>query len=227
MSSRARWVLLAVLLAVFATTVVVAGRDDEGPPPAGVERLGPEAGEPVRAYLRRASDSLPRPGAGPVWALIQLDGYLAPAAAAALVTTTQAQPVRLSRVVLRVPLPAVQTALISRDLPGRRPAEELAAAVRSAAQDRARESAQAPPGSRPASVAAAEAARLRAGCACVLALLVRAEGDALRAVAGRPEIRAVHAAVPGTSPQGLAVSPLLPEQRDVVGPVSDDGPVPP
>jgi hypothetical protein len=227
MSSRARWVLLAVLLAVFTATVVVAGRDGEEPPSAGVQRLGPEAGEPVPAYLRRAQQSLPPTGVGPVWALIQLDGYLTPAAAAALVTSAPGHPVRLSRVVLRVALPAIQTALISRDLPGQHPAEELAAAVRTAAQDRARESAQAPAGSRSAAVAAAEAARLRDGCTCVLALLAWAEGDALHAVADRPEVRAVHAASPGPALQGLAVSPLLPEQRDVVGPVPDDGPVPP
>lgn len=224
---RTRWMLLAGLLAVFAATVVVAGRPGEPPPVSGVERLGPEPGEPVPHYLRRAQLSLPPAGSGPVWALVQLDDYLEPAAAAALVTGAPGRPVRLSRVVLRVALPAVQTALISRDLPGQHPAAELAAAVRAAARDRSRDSSQAPAGSRSAAVAVAEAARLRGGCACVLALLVRAERDALRAVAARPEVRAVHAAGPGTALQGLAVSPLLPEQRDVVGPVPDDGPVPP
>ena len=226
MSARVRGVLLAVLLVVFVATAAVAGRRGEEPSVAGVERLGPDAGEPVPAYLHRAGDSLPPPGAGPVWALIQPHHYLEPTAAAALATSAPGHPVRLSRVVLRVALPGVQTALISRDLPGQHPAEELAAAIRAAAQDRSRESAQAPAGSRSAAVAAAEASRLR-GCACVLALLVRADTDALRAVADRPEVRAVHVASPGTPLQGLAVSPLLPEQRVVAGPVPDDGPVPP
>ncbi|MFN2494928.1 MAG: hypothetical protein ABR608_03325 [Pseudonocardiaceae bacterium] len=227
MSARVRGVLLAVLLVVFVATAAVAGRCGEEPSVAGVERLGPDAGEPVPAYLHRASEELPPPGAGPVWALIQPHHYLEPAAAAALATSAPGRPVRLSRVVLRVALPGVQTALISRDLPGQHPAEELAAAIRAAAQDRSRESAQAPAGSRSAAVAAAEASRLRGGCACVLALLVRADTDALRAVADRPEVRAVHAARPGTALQGLGVSPLLPEQRVVAGPVPDDGPVPP
>lgn len=227
LTPRTRWTLLAVLFAVFAVTVVVAGGPGAPPPVPGAERLGPEAGEPVPDYLRRARRSLPPPGTGPVWALVQLDGYLGPAAAAALVAGVPGHPVRLSRVVLRVPLPAVQTALVSRDLPGQHPAGELAAALRSAARDRSRQSAQAPPGSRRAAVAAAEAARFRGGCGCVLALLVRAGGDALRAVAGRAGVRAVQAAAPGTALQGLAVAPLLPEQRDVAGPVPDDGPVPP
>ncbi|MGH4012686.1 MAG: hypothetical protein ACRDSL_01845 [Pseudonocardiaceae bacterium] len=261
MTPGTRWVLLAALLAAFTIAVVVAGQRAEPPPVAGVERLGPESGEPVADYLRRAGGSLPPAGgdevwAGEMWALVQLSGYLDPAAAAALVpggvensgvensgvensgvensgvensgveNSGVENSVRLSGVVLRVPLPGVQTALVFRDLPGQRPAAELASAVRAAGQDRARAAAQAPPGSRHSAVAAAEAARLRAGCACVLALLVRADGDVLRALADRPGVRAVHAASPGTSRQGLAVAPLLPEQHDVAGPVPDDRPVP-
>lgn len=227
MSSRVRWVLLAVLLVVFTATVVMAGRSGEPPPPTGTERLGPEPGEPVPDYLRRAQRSLPAAQAGPVWALVQLDDYLAPAPAAALLISGPIDGVRLSGVVLRVPLPGVQTALIFRDLPGQRPAAELANAVRSAAQDRARAGADAPAGDRQAAVASAEAARLRGGCVCVLSLLVRARPVELRELAARPGIRAVHAAAPGTPQQELAVSPLLPEQRDLVGPVPDSAPIPP
>jgi len=75
-------------------------------------------------------------------------------------------------------------------------------------------------------MAAAEAAELRAGCACVLALLVRADRAGLDAVAARPPVRVIHAATPGLPLQAVAVAPLLPEQGDVVGPVPDDGPVP-
>jgi hypothetical protein len=220
MPSRARWAVLAVLFVVFGVTVVVAGHRGE-PVQSGVQRLGPEAGEPVAQYLRRAGASLPTGTSGPVWALVQLDGYLTPEPAAELV-----RGVRLSRVVLRVPLPRVQTALITRDLPGQRPVAELTEAMRSAAQDRLAASRQAPSG-RPAAVAAAEAAQLRSGCACVLALLVYGDGDALRAVAARPGVRAVHAAFPDTPLQDLAISPLLPEQVDAAGPAPDDGPVPP
>lgn len=220
MPSRARWAVLAVLFAVFGVTVMVAGHHGE-PMHSGVQRLGPEAGESVALYLRRAGASLPTKISGPVWALVELDGYLTPEPAAELV-----RGVRLSRVILRVALPRVQTALIIRDLPGQRPVTELAEAERSAAQDRLTASREAT-GGRPAAVAAAEAAQLRSGCACVLALLVYGDGDALRTVAGRPGVRAVHAALPDTPLQDLAISPLLPEQVDSAGPVPDDGPVPP
>jgi hypothetical protein len=222
MTPRTRWALLAVLLVAFALTVVVAGQRGDPPAATGVERLGPEFGEPVAGYLQRAAGSLLAPGEDEMWALVQPSGYLDPPAAADLV-----RGMRLSAVVFRVPLPGVQTALVTRDLPGQRPATELMAAMREVAQDRARAATQAPPGSRPAAVAATEATRLQAGCACVLALLVRADGDTLRELAGRPGVRAVHASSPGTPRQELAVSPLLPEQRDVVRSVPDDGPVPP
>jgi hypothetical protein len=222
LTSRSRRVLVVVLVAVFAGAVWVAGRQDEPPPMTGVARLGPEPGEQVAAYLHRARASLPPPGAGEVWALVEPTQYLDPAAAAALT-----RGVRLAGVVLRVPLPGVQTALITRDLPGQHPETELATALRSAGQERAQAAAVAPAGSRAGAVATAEATRLRAGCACVLALLVRGDGAALRAVAGRPLVRAVDAADPGTERPDLAVAPLLPEQRDVVGPVPDDAPVPP
>ncbi|MFY9807101.1 MAG: hypothetical protein WCC65_12465 [Pseudonocardiaceae bacterium] len=219
MPARARWAVLAVLFVVFGVTVVVAGQRGE-PVHSGVQRLGPEAGEPVAQYLRRAGASLPTGNSGPVWALVQLDRYLTSAPAAELV-----RGVRLSRVIFRVPLPRVQTALITRDLPGQRPVTELSEAMHSAAQDRVAASREAPTG-RPAAVAAAEATQLRSGCACVLALLVYGDGDALRIVAARPGVRAAHAALPDTPLQDLAISPLLPEQVDAAGPVPDDGPVP-
>lgn len=220
MPSRARWAVLAVLFVVFGVTVVVAGQGGTLEH-VGTQRLGPEAGESVGGYLRRAGASLPAESSGPVWALVQLDRYLAPEPGAELV-----QGARLSRVILRVPLPRVQTALITRDLPGQRPVAELAAAFRSAAQDRLAASRAAPDG-RAAAVAAAEAARLRAGCACVLALLVLGDREALRSVVARPGVRSVQAAFPDTPIQDLAVAPLLPEQAERTGPVSDDGPVPP
>ena len=213
--------MLAVLFAVFGVTVLVAGQGGGAPVRAGTQRLGPEAGESVVGYLRRAATSLPAEGAGPVWALVQLDRYLAPEPAAQLV-----QGVRLARVILRVPLPRVQTALIAQDLPGQRPVAELATAFHSAARDRLAASRAVPDG-RAAAVAAAEAARLRAGCSCVLALLVLGDRDALQSVAARPGVRTVQAALPDTPIQDLAVAPLLPEQADKAGPVPDDGPVPP
>jgi hypothetical protein len=219
MPPRARWAVLAVLLVAFGSAIWVAGQRGESLP-GGVQRLGPETGEPVADYLRRAGASLPAATSGPVWALVQLDGYLAPEPAAEL-----AHSVRLSRVVLRVPLPRVQTALITRDLPGQRPAAELTEALRSAASDRLAAARAARDGRR-AAVAAAEAVQLRSGCSCVLALLVLGDRDALAAMVTRPGVRAVHAALPDTAIQDLAISPLLPEQVDTAGPVPDDGPAP-
>jgi hypothetical protein len=224
--------VFAVLLVAFGAAVVAAGQREPDPPPLpGVERLGPEPGEPVARYLARAAISLPARGTGPAWALVQLEDHLDAATAAALTqdAATQdaalAQDVRLSRVVLRVPLPRVQTALLTHPVPGQRPAGEIAAAMRSAAGDRQAVAAPATAG-RAGEVAAAEARRLREGCACVVALLVRGDRAALERLATRRQVRAVHAARVGTPPQGLALAPLLPEQREAAGPVPDDGAVP-
>jgi hypothetical protein len=228
--------VLTVLLVAFGAAVVAAGQREPDPPPLpGVERLGPEPGEPVARYLARAAVSLPAQGTGPAWALVQLEDHLDAATAAALTqdVATQdvatrdvalAQDVRISRVVLRVPLPRVQTALLTRPVPGQRPVEEIAAAMRSTAGDRQAVAAPATAG-RAGEVAAAEARRLREGCACVVALLVRGDRAALERLATRSHVRAVHAARVGTPPQGLALAPLLPEQREAAGPVPDDGPV--
>jgi hypothetical protein len=219
MTSRARWVALVVLAVVLGCTIWASGGRDEVPV-TGVQRLGPDTGEPVADYLQRAAASL-LVGSSPQWALVQLDNYLTPEPAAELV-----QGVRLAKVVLRVPLPRVQTMLITRDLPGQRPAAELTEALRSAAQERLAASRAASAGRR-AAITAAEATRLWEGCACVLALLVLGDPGALRAVTARPGVRAVHAALPDTPIQELAISPLLPGQIGTVGPVPDDGPVPP
>jgi hypothetical protein len=219
MTPRARWATLAVLALVLGGIIWAAGQRDQAPITGG-QRLGPEAGEPVAGYLTRAAASLPA-GDSPRWALVQLDSYLTPESAAELV-----RGVRLAKVVLRVPMPRVQTALITRDLPGQRSAAELTAALRSASADRLAASRSAPAGRREA-IAAAEATRLREGCACVLALLVFGDPGALRTIAARPGIRVVDAAIPDTPIQELAISPLLPEQIEVVGPVPDDGPVSP
>jgi len=47
----------------------------------------------------------------------------------------------------------------------------------------------------------------------------------LGAVVGRPAVRAVEAAPPGTAARELALSPLLPEQTVRADPLPDDGPV--
>jgi len=252
---RPRVALGVLLLLVAGVAVYVAGRQSASPsPPYEVQRLGPEPGERVADYLARARATLPladssvdpSADAGQVWALVQLTEPVDAATAGRLVDG-----VRLSRVVFRVPLPRVQTALVTRDVPGQQPLTDLVDAQRLAADDRAAAGARlagsggADPGAagsgvtgsgaagsrssdvgRAAEVAAAESAALRAGCACVLAMLVRADGAGLLALSAAAGVRVVHAAEPGTPLPAIAVSPLLPEQTEVAGPVPDDGPVP-
>jgi len=213
-------VLVALLLPLLLVGCASASPRTQ-PPVLGTDLLGPEQGERVAGYLTRASHTLPT--TGEVWALVQLGEPVDASTAAALTDG-----VRVSRVVYRVPLPRVQTALVTLPLPGQHPAVELRDAQLRAADERQRagERAAASGQGRAAGVAAAEAAELRAGCACVLALLVRADRAGLDTVASRPPVRVIHGATPGLPLQALAVSPLLPEQRDVVGPVPDDGPIP-
>jgi hypothetical protein len=212
---------LAILVAVLLVCGCACASPRAQPPVMGTDLLGPEQGERVADYATRARHTLPT--TGEVWALVQLGEPVDAGTAAALT-----EGVRVSRVVYRVPLPRVQTALVTMPLPGQRPAGELREAQRRAADERKRagERAAADGQSRAAGIAAAEAAELRAGCACVLALLVRADRSGLDAVAGRPPVRVIHAATPGLPLRAVAVSPLLPEQHDVVEPVPDDGPIP-
>ena len=64
----------------------------------------------------------------------------------------------------------------------------------------------------------------RPDCPCVVALVVTADGAALR----RPGagVRVIEAAPQGVTLRELALSPLLPEQADRADPLPDDGPVP-
>ncbi|HEY0638895.1 MAG TPA: hypothetical protein VGD67_14695, partial [Pseudonocardiaceae bacterium] len=85
MSRRWRLAVLAALLLVTGLTAYVAGRSSPpSSPPAEVQRLGPEPGEPVPAYLARARATLPAADAGEVWALVQVTAPLDAATAAAL-----------------------------------------------------------------------------------------------------------------------------------------------
>ncbi|MGQ0481566.1 MAG: hypothetical protein ACT4O0_11150 [Pseudonocardia sp.] len=191
-------------------------------------RLGPEPGTAVAAYLTALPVRLPPPGAPEVLALVQFESPVEAAGAATLLAG-----VRPVTAVFRVPLSRVQTALRFQPLTPvddpdpvgsarRRLSLAQAAATRAAAGDATSRS------GRPAQVAAAEAAALAApGCRCVLAVLVSADRDGLTTLAARPGVRAVDAAPVDTPVDGVALSPLLPEQTGVVGPVPDDGPLPP
>lgn len=75
--------------------------------------------------------------------------------------------------------------------------------------------------------AALTGARLQAGEAAIIGLVVRGTPEELRAVASRPGVRAVEA-LPGDSVWGrFAVRPLQPQQVEAADPLADDAPVPP
>jgi hypothetical protein len=160
----------------------------------------------------KPAGSLPPPGATAL-ALVQFADERTVADAPALGTPVEA--------VFRVDVPRVQTALRFAPL-------ESGAAALDTARQRAAAAADADASrleGRARAVAAAEAAALtRPGCPCLVALVVSADGAALRApVAG---VRVVEAAPPGVTLRELALSPLLPEQADRADPLPDDGPVP-
>lgn len=223
MTGRARAGVLLACAAVVLLAAWYAGAQFPASAPApapGSIRLGPEPGEDVAAYLHRVPGELPTAGTAAL-ALVQFAAELPdPAAVVAVAGTT---PVT---VVLRVPMPRVQTALRFEPLEQGVPLPVALDAARRRAQQQAATDAQRQAG-RAAEVAAAEARALADPSApCVLALVVQAERAGLDAVAARPDVRAVHAAPAGATARELAVSPLLPEQVERADPLPDDGPVP-
>ncbi len=220
MTVRARVGLLAACgVLALLVALYTAGKSPPATPlpPAGTVHLGPDAGQDVAAYLA----ALPVPAAGVAPALVQFAAEQTPDGAAALSAGGT-----IATAVFRVPLPRVQTALRFEALDPGAPATAALDAARQRAGSAAAADATRLTG-RPRDIAAAEAAALEApGCRCVVALVVRADGSALRAVATRPAVRAVDTAPPGTTDRELALSPLLPEQAPRADPLPDDGPVP-
>lgn len=224
MTPRQRLTVLAACV-VVAALVALYGATRFAPsapqPSAGSVRLGPDPGDDVAAYLAGLPSELPPPGVETL-ALVQFGTELtAPAAAATAAGSV------IDTAVLRVPLTRVQTALWFEPLdPGVAPEIALGTA-RQRAQLQA-DADVARLAGRAHDVAAAEAAALAdPACRCVLALVVRSDRAGLQALAGRPAVRAVEAAPPGTADRELALAPLLPEQTQRVDPPPDDGPVPP
>jgi hypothetical protein len=221
-NTRGRLAVLAGCVLVALAVAWYAGSQhapSSATPAPGSVRLGPEAGEDVAAYLARLPASLPPDGVRAP-ALVQLAAEAtAPDALAAVDGTT---PVTA---VFRVPLPRVQTALRFVALEPGVPAATALGSARVRAQRAA--AAEALQAGRPGAVAAVEAASLdSADCRCVVALVVDGDRAGLGAVAGRPVVRAVEAAPPGTTDGELALAPLLPEQTVRADPPPDDGPVP-
>lgn len=219
-----RLAVLAGLAVVVVLVAWVAGTEAGGPSATrspGSVRLGPDPGQPVAEYRAGLARQLPPPGE-PVLALVQPVAQLDVRAAAAL-----AGPSPVVTGVFRVPLPRVQTALRFASLAPGAPLPAALDGGRARAEFAAGGDASRRTG-RPADVAAVEAAALAdPGCRCVLALVVRADRAGLDALAGRPGVRAVHAAPPGVVPVELALAPLLPVQVQRADPVPDDGVLPP
>lgn len=201
-------VLLAAVLALGLRTPVTR--------PSPTAALGPESGQDVTDYLAVAEAS--RTGDGVRWALVSLDPPLDPPGLARLL----ARPLRLSQVLLHVPLERVQTPLLTRDLADQGPrVDELRTAWTGAAGTPAVSSV-----GRAARVEAYSARQLAAQCACAAGVLVRADAAQLDALALMAGVRAVQSAPADVGFGGLSVRPLLPEQVDVAGPGPDDGPLP-
>ncbi|MBO0877679.1 MAG: hypothetical protein J2P19_30245, partial [Pseudonocardia sp.] len=132
-SWRRFWPALACVLVVLLAVAWVAGRQSlvgaSGGPPRSwdAERLGPEPGQPVAAYLAGLPARLPAEGAPAVPALVQLTGQTDVAGAVRLLAGTGAEP---ATAVVRVPLPRVQTALRFQPLPPVDAADPTAAVER-------------------------------------------------------------------------------------------------
>jgi hypothetical protein len=207
---------VAAVVAVAAAVIVAGEIGTPRPMAVDTDQLGPAPGTSVADYLARARASLSDSGSdAPRWALLSLRGEITPAAAADLAGDT-----RVSQVIYHVPLDRVQTPLAPVVVPDGRAAILASAADATSlllstptADDRADR------------VLAVAAGRIRAGCACVLALVLRAGPDRLRALAAAPPVRAVQA-LPADAVR-FGVTPLLPSQTTLVDPEPDDGPVPP
>ncbi|TQS41686.1 hypothetical protein [Cryptosporangium phraense] len=225
------WTAMVTLLLVVGLVVVAYRAGTRSAPVddtvSNVPRVGPADGQPVDAYRAAASHELDGSRNQPTWALVSLTGYQRPAALASLLTG-----VDVSRVVARVPLPDVQTQLVTLvvdrltvDVPtGMRrtaTAKERAATTAASSAASAGTSELKQVYAQEAAVQRREAAAYRSLCACVYGAVVRGTPAQLRTLAQRPGIRVVDPAPEVTRLDRATFVPLLPEQSGTVGPPSD------
>ncbi|MBF6318249.1 hypothetical protein IU453_15920 [Nocardia cyriacigeorgica] len=220
-STRAMRALFAAAVGA-AVVVLIAVGAVQPPRSEGVstDRLGPEQGESVADYRARARDSLTGTDAAEHWALVSFTEYRAPQHLPEL-----AGGLRIGRVLYQVPLPRVQTQLVTVQVPATedvvlRSAEDAAWQL----LDQLRRGTVVD--ERTEQIITVSAARLRDGCACAVGLVVRGSMDQLRNLAARNGIRAVEALPADAVAGAFAVVPLLPDVTGVIGPAPDDGPVP-
>ncbi|SCL15990.1 hypothetical protein GA0070616_0894 [Micromonospora nigra] len=235
------WVAVFCAAAVMATAMWAADSRPVGDPTLGdVTRVGVSDGDSIPGYVQAAAADLaalpasvtvPRDG---TYALVTLSEYLTPQSLPGVVGD-----VRVAAVLGRVPLPDRQTEIVR--IAAQRLPDDVTAGMtvladrkdREAADYRARAAVLAGGNAQErelrqfyevgARVAAEEAAAYRSGCACLYAVVVRAQPGVLRGVANRPGVRAVDPAPEVDRLERAVFTPPLPEQRDVVRPTVDAG----
>ncbi|MCX6471700.1 MAG: hypothetical protein NTW76_20645 [Corynebacteriales bacterium] len=185
-------------------------------PAVTTDRLGPTGGQSVDEYIAAASAGTAR-ATGTRWALVSPRAPLDDDTAWSLIAGTGP-----SRVAFHVTVDAVATPTtfepLTRDRGSLQTARDLAVddVERTVGPDAV---------GRDRQIATLVRSRLTAGCACVVALVVRGDADRLRAIAGDRRVRAVEV-LPADAGGRFTVGALLPEQSDRVGPLSDTAPVP-
>lgn len=215
-----RRVLPWVCVALLTFVVLVAGvAAPVRPASVRTDALGPESGELVADYLTRAAETLDEPvdPDSPRWTLVSFTTPLDVGAVADLTADPDAG-LRVGQVLFRVPIERVQTPLVAVAV-----SQHPEALRRAPATAATRLQIPASGHDRAARVAAVSAQRLADGCACVIGLVVRATPEQLRVLASGADVRAVEALPPDAVAGRFAVSPLLPEQVDLVVPGPDDG----
>ncbi|MFE3444805.1 hypothetical protein ACFXNW_17385 [Nocardia sp. NPDC059180] len=220
-TTRAMRVAFAAVVAVAVVVLIVVGAmQPQRSDGVSTDRLGPEQGEAVADYLARAQDSLTGTDSDEHWALVSFTEYQTPQQ-----LPERARGLRIGRVLYQVPLPRVQTQLLTVQVPAGdevvlRSAEDAAWLL----LDQLRRSGYVD--ERMRKVTEVSVARLRTGCACAVGLIVRGRLDQLRNLAAQNGIRAVEALPADAVAGAFAIAPLLPDATDVVTTTPDDGPVP-
>ncbi|WP_228539799.1 hypothetical protein [Nocardia sp. XZ_19_385] len=213
----------AVAVGVAALMFTLGALNPPRPLGVGTDRLGPEQGETVADYLARAQDSLNGADSDEHWALVSFTTELAPAAIPA-----HSGGIRIGQVLHRVPIPRVQTPIVTVGVPAG-DAVAIASATNAAWQLQTqldRDEALGILDDRTLRATSVTISRLRAGCPCTVGLVIRGTLPQLRTLAATTNIRAVEA-LPADAVDGhFAVTPLLPEHTDTITPTPDDGPVP-
>ena len=220
----ARSIAIAVVVIVAVTAGLYALGATHPPKRSAItsDRLGPENGASVRAYLDDAAAGLDRVGTGARWALISLRAPVDDDQAWSLMSGTAA-----SRVAFHVPIDGVATPSTFAAVTGDR--GSLATARVNAIDEVSGDAGSATDGAavtRDGQVSSVTVGRLRSGCACIVAMVVRGAGPRLRSISASPLVRGVQVLPADASGGRFAVVALLPEQTDRVLPISDTAPVP-